>query len=110
MSRFQNARLTAIRHIESENKLILSFANLPDYEMNSVVDFSLSGFFPHNILFDLYEYSLATLPARLAAEFPVLSYYLHSGEDWQIFYLSPQVGLGGIVVCATLGELPETEI
>ena len=49
MSRFQNARLTAIRHIESENKLILSFANLPDYEMNSVVDFSLSGFFPHNI-------------------------------------------------------------
>lgn len=102
MSQFKNARLIAIRHIESENKLIFGFENLPDYELNCVVDFSLNGFFAHNILFDIYEYSIATLPARIAAEFPVLSYYLHSGEQWQIFYLSPQAGLGGIVVCATL--------
>ncbi|SSY80937.1 hypothetical protein [Alysiella crassa] len=101
----KNARLTAVRHLHQEDKLILSFENLPDREFCNVVDFSFSGFFPHNVLFDLYEYSLADLPPRIAAEFPVLSYYLHSGEEWQIFYLSPQAGLGGIIVCATLGDL-----
>lgn len=99
---FQNARITGIRHIHAEDKLVLSFDDLPDREFYSVVDFSLNGFFPHNVLFDLHEYSLKTLPARIAAEFPVLSYYLHSGEEWQIFYLSPSAGLGGIIVCATL--------
>ncbi len=100
----KNARLTALRHIHDEDKLVLSFENLPDREFLNVVDFSFSGFFPHNVLFDLHEYSLSTLPARIAAEFPVLSYYLHSGDEWQIFYLSPQAGLGGIIVCATLGD------
>lgn len=102
MKTFQNARITAVRHIHQEDKLILSFDNLPDREFTSVVDFSFNGFFPHNVLFDLHEYRLHDLPARIAAEFPVLSYYLHSGEDWQIFYLSPAAGLGGIIVCATL--------
>lgn len=96
----RNARLTAIRHIHEQNRLILGFENLPDYEFDSVADFTLNGFFPHNILFDLYEYNLHNLPARLAAEFPILSFYLHSGENWRIYHLSPQAGLGGIVVCA----------
>lgn len=104
MINLKNARLTGLKHLHQEDKLIFSFENLPDYELMNVVDFALNGFFPHNLLFDFYEYSIATLPARLAAEFPVLSYYLHSGDEWQIFYLSPQAGLGGIVVCATLGD------
>lgn len=99
---FKNARLTAIRHVHNLNRLILSFEDRLDYEFDNVADFSLSGFFPHNILFDLYEYRLDNLPARLAAEFPILTFYLHSGEEWRIFHLSPQAGLGGIIVCATL--------
>ncbi|QMT30845.1 hypothetical protein [Alysiella filiformis] len=99
---YQNARLTGIRHIHTEDKLVLSFDNAPEREFTSVVDFVMHGFYPHNILFDLYEYDLSTLPPRIAAEFPNLSYYMHSGDNWQIFYLSPQAGLGGVIVCATL--------
>lgn len=98
---YQDARLIGIRHNHAEHKLTLSFDNLPDREFDSVVDFSLHGFYPHNILLDLYEFDLTTLPPRIAAEFPNLSYYAHSGENWQIFYLSPQAGLGGVIVCAT---------
>ena len=99
--RYANARLTAIRHIPHEDKLILSFDEHEDCEFTGVVDFSLNGFYPHNILFDVYEYDLASLPPRIAADFPNLSYYIHSGENWQIFHLSPQAGMGGIIVCAT---------
>ena len=56
--RYANARLTAIRHIPHEDKLILSFDEHEDCEFTGVVDFSLNGFYPHNILFDLYEYDL----------------------------------------------------
>ena len=83
--RYANARLTAIRHIPHEDKLILSFDEHEDCEFTGVVDFSLNGFYPHNILFDLSN----------------LSYYIHSGENWQIFHLSPQAGMGGVIVCAT---------
>ena len=99
--RYANARLTAIRHVPHEDKLILSFDEHEDCEFTSVVDFSLNGFYPHNILFDLYEYDLASLPPRLAAEFPTMSNYQHSGENWQIFHLAPQAGMGGVIVCAT---------
>lgn len=98
---YQDARLVGIRHNHAENKLVLSFDNLPDREFDSVVDFSFHGFYPHNILLDLYEFDLTTLPPKIAAEFPNLSYYTHSGENWQIFYLSPQAGLGGVIICAT---------
>ena len=98
---YANARLISIHHIHAEDKLILGFEGLPEREFTSVVDFSLNGFYPHNILFDVYEYDLTTLPPRIAAEFPNLSYYLHSGENWQIFHLSPQAGMGGVIVCAT---------
>ena len=98
---YRNARLTAIRHLPAEEKLVLGFEGLPDCEFSGVADFSLNGFFQHNILFDIYEYDLTNLPPRIAAEFPTLSYYIHSGENWQIFHLSPQAGTGGIVVCAT---------
>ncbi|MDK4680669.1 hypothetical protein [Kingella negevensis] len=98
---YKNARLTTIQHKHEENILILGFEGLPDREFTSVVDFTLNGFYPHNVLFDVYEYDIPTLPARIAAEFPSLSYYIHSGENWQIFYLSPQAGMGGIIVCAT---------
>ena len=50
--RYANARLTAIRHVPHEDKLILSFDEHEDCEFTSVVDFSLNGFYPHNILFD----------------------------------------------------------
>lgn len=99
---YQNARITAIRHIPNENKLILGFEYLPEREFTCVADFSFNGFFQHNVLFDIYEYTLETLPARIAAEFPVLSYYLHSGEPWNIVHLSPSAGMGGIIVCAVL--------
>lgn len=98
----QNARLLAVRHLPDEEKLILSFENLPEHEFSCVADFVFNGFFAHNVLFGIDEYNVETLPPRIAAEFPVLSYYLHSGEAWQIFHLSPSAGLGGIVVCATL--------
>lgn len=97
----QNAKLTGLRHDETKNLIILSFAEHEDWPIHGVVDFSLTGFFPQNILFGIDEYDLNILPARIAAEYPVLSYYLHSGENWQIFHLSPQAGLGGIIVCAT---------
>ncbi|XXQ69268.1 hypothetical protein ACKLNO_05250 [Neisseriaceae bacterium B1] len=98
---YRDARIIGIRHLEAENKIILNFENQADWEIHSVVDFSLNGFFPQNILFGIYEYDISNLPARIAAEFPVLSYYIHSGENWQIFHVSPQAGLGGIIVCAT---------
>lgn len=100
-SQYRDARLIGISHHEAENKLILQFENQPAWEIQSVVDFSLNGFFPQNILFGIYEYDIGSLPARIAAEFPLLSYYIHSGENWQIFHVSPQAGLGGIIVCAT---------
>lgn len=99
---YQNVRLTKIHHVHQEDKLILGFEGLPEHEFTCVVDFCLNGFYPYNILFDVYEYEVANLPSRLAAEFPSLSYYIHSGENWQIFHLSPQAGMGGIIVCATL--------
>lgn len=98
----RDARLIGLTHIEAENKIILQFENHEDWIIHSVVDFSLNGFFPKNILFGIDEYHSNALPARIAAEFPVLSYYIHSGENWQIFHLSPQAGLGGVIVCATL--------
>lgn len=98
---YRDARLIGLRHIERENKIILHFDQQPDHEIHNVVDFSLNGFFPQNILFGVYEYDLNTLPPHIAAEFPVLSYYIHSGENWQLFHLSPQAGTGGIIVCAT---------
>lgn len=99
---YRDARLIGVQHQEAANQLILQFENQADWVINSVVDFSFTGFFAQNILFGIYEYQSSTLPARIAAEFPLLSYYLHSGENWQIFYLSPQAGLGGVIVCATL--------
>lgn len=99
---YQNARILGISHEPEQNTLHFRFAEHDDWTVQYVVDFSLSGFYPHNILFYVSEYSIANLPARIAAEFPVLSYYLHSGEEWQIFHLSPQAGAGGIIVCATL--------
>ena len=41
--RYANARLTAIRHIPHEDKLILSFDEHEDCEFTGVVDFSLNG-------------------------------------------------------------------
>ena len=55
---YRNARLTAIRHLPDEEKLVLGFEGLPDCEFSGVADFSLNGFFQHNILFDIYEYDL----------------------------------------------------
>lgn len=98
---YRDTRLIGILHHEAENKMVLHFENQLAWEIQSVVDFSLNGFFPQNILLGIYEYDIANLPARIAAEFPVLSYYIHSGENWQIFHVSPQAGLGGIIVCAT---------
>ncbi|MDO4433869.1 MAG: hypothetical protein Q4B82_04740 [Alysiella sp.] len=98
---YRNASITAIHHINKENKLILAFDDLPDFEIHNVVDFTLNGFYPQNILFDVYAYASQDLPAKIAAEFPLLSYYLHNGENWQIYHLSPQTGMGGIIVCAT---------
>ncbi|MDO5356040.1 MAG: hypothetical protein Q4E77_00905 [Conchiformibius sp.] len=98
----QNARLLSVRHLPAEEKLILGFDNLPEREFACVADFAFSGFFAQNVLFGIDEYAIAELPPRIAAEFPVLSYYLHSGEDWRIYHLSPAAGLGGIIVCAVL--------
>ncbi|UOP04953.1 hypothetical protein [Conchiformibius kuhniae] len=98
----QNARLLSVRHLPDEDRLILGFEGFPDREFSCVADFAFSGFFPHNVLFGIDEYTLETLPPRIAADFPVLSYYLHSGDAWQIFHLSASAGLGGIIVCATL--------
>lgn len=98
---YQNAKLIGIHHLENENKLMIDFHQLPRWEIPNVVDFSFHGFYHQNILFDIYEYHSNNLPARIAAEFPILSYYLHSGDNWQFFYFSPQVGIHGIVVCAT---------
>ena len=99
---YKNARITSIRHEHELDKLIIGFEELPEREFHCVVDFALHGFYPQNILFDVYEYDLKSLPSRIAAEFPLLSYYIHSGDNWQIFHLSPQAGMGGIIVCATL--------
>ena len=98
---YKNARLTSIEHVHEQDKLILGFEGLPNYEFTGVVDFSLNGFYPNNVLFDVYEYDLSNLPPSIAAEFPSLSYYIHSGENWQIFHLSPQAGTGGVIICAT---------
>ena len=98
---YQNAKIVKIHHDEVKNQLTLGFAGLPEKTFDCVVDFALHGFYPQNILFDVYEYDVANLPSRIAAEFPLLSYYLHSGENWQIFHLSPQAGMGGVIVCAT---------
>ena len=102
-TKYHNARILSIQHLPEQDKLLVRFADHDDWEIDSVVDFSFNGFYPQNILFHVTEHRLADLPAKIAAEFPVLSYYLHSGEEWQIFHLSPQAGLGGIIVCATLG-------
>lgn len=102
LTQYRNARLVSLRHEHEFDRLILGFEQLPDWQVDSVVDFSLSGFFTQNIVFDIREYDMHSLPPKIAAEFPVLSYYLHSGENWQVFHLSPQAGLGGIIVCAVL--------
>ncbi len=99
---YKNARIISIHHDHAQDKLIMGFEGLPVHEFTCVVDFALHGFYPQNILFDIHEYNTQTLPAKIAAEFPLLSYYLHSGDEWQIFYLSPQAGMGGVIVCATL--------
>lgn len=99
---YHNARIVGVRHTPERDQLTFHFADQEDWVIDSVVDFSLTGFYPHNILFHITQYTIATLPARIAAEFPVLSYYAHSGEEWQIYHLSPQAGAGGIIVCATL--------
>ncbi len=102
LSIYQNARIQYIRHFPEQDALVVGFEGLPERRFDCVVDFSFNGFYPHNILFGIDEYTMHNLPARIAAEYPVLSYYLHSGEEWQVFHFSPQVGLGGIVVCAVL--------
>lgn len=99
---YQDARITGIHHDTQTERLSLHFESLPAHEFSCVVYFALSGFSTHNIVLDLVEYSVAELPARVAAEFPALSYYMYSGEEWQIFHLTSQAGLNGIVVCATL--------
>lgn len=97
-----NAQLLGIRHIPNQNRLFFYFQHHDDYIFQNVVDFSLNGFYTQNILLGIHEYNIHNLPPHIAAEFPILSYYIHSGDNWQIFYISPQVGTGGVIICATL--------
>lgn len=96
---YHDKEVIGVSYDKKDKTLYLSVENDNSIVFTNVIQIELNYFSDQNILFDIYKYGYSSIPTDLISDYPFLSSYNGSANNYIYYYICASVGLSGLVIC-----------
>jgi len=96
---YHDKEIVNIYHDKKNRILRLLTLDDDEIKFENIIQIELNYFSEQNVIFDIHEYNLVSIPQNLKEEYPFLNNNRLS-NDFKYYHLDSSTGLTGFIVCS----------